>query len=138
MFAHIRERMGRAYERVIGTPGAPGFCPPYLEPPADVYETKDEVVVVIEIAGMLQDAIELEVDGSTLTFRGERRPLKGRPRRVYSQMEISHGVFQREFALPATVTPEGARAVYRDGILEITLPKAAPIVRRHLRLLLES
>lgn len=138
MFARIHERMGRAYERVLGAPGAPGFCAPYIEPPADVYETADEVVVVIEVAGLEQDAIDVTVDGPTLVFRGERRPLKGRPNRVYSQMEIGHGEFQREFSLPANVTPDGARAVYRDGILEIALPKVAPIVRRHLRLFLDQ
>jgi HSP20 family protein len=137
MFAHIHERMERVYSRVLGAPGAPGFCPPYTEPPVDVYETNDEVVVVIEVAGLKENEIELEVDGAALTFRGERAPLKGRPKRVYSQMEIGHGHFQREVALPAPVSPEGARAVYKNGILEIALPKTDPIVRRHLRLLLD-
>lgn len=138
IFAHIHERMGRAYERVLGTPGAPGFCSPYMEPPTDVYETNDEVIVLIEIAGAVAETLEIEVDGSSLVFRGERRPLKGRPKRVYSQMEISHGVFQRELSLPATVTPDGAKAVYTDGILEISLPKAKPTTRRRLWLLTQQ
>lgn len=131
----IRERMEQAYQRVIGGPGRPNFCSPVLEPAVDVYETSSEVIILVEMAGIARAQVELKVDGDTLTVRGERPPLPGRPGRIYSQMEISHGHFERGLLLPAGVNAEGATAVYKDGILEIVLPKSAPVSSRQLKII---
>lgn len=132
----IREQMEKAYQRVFGgPPGSPGFCVPYLEPPVDVYQTQTEVVVVMEMAGISEEEIEVEVEGRTMAIRGERKPPRGKPQRSYSQMEIAHGPFQRELLLPAEVNAEGMQATYSGGILEITLPKTAPSLGRHLRII---
>ena len=93
---HIQERMSRAYQRVFGSPANPGFGRPYMEPPVDIYHTDKEVVVLIEIAGIPEEEIELEVEGRSMIVRGRRKPIGGRPNRVYSQMEIMHGAFQRD------------------------------------------
>ncbi len=129
---HIQERMSRAYERVFGSPANPGFGRPYMEPPVDIYHTDNEVVVLMEIAGIPEEEIELEVEGRSMVVRGRRKPLSGRPNRVYSQMEITHGAFQRDLLLPSEVNAEAAKAVYKDGILEITLPITKPHGGRHL------
>jgi HSP20 family protein len=137
-FDHIHEQLDRAYRQLIGSPGSPGFGSPYMEPAADVYETDDEVVVQVEMAGIPEPQIEIELDGRTLTLRGERKPLPGRPRRRYSQLEISHGWFQRSLELPSDVNAAKAEATYRDGILEISLPKSAPKRERHLRIVVHK
>ena len=133
-FEHIRERMEQAYKQVLGGPGNPGFCAPYMEPAADVYETAEEVIVLVEIAGISGEEIELELEGRSLLIRGQRRPLPGRQQRRYSQMEITHGAFRRELLLPSEVDAENAVAAYKDGILEVVLPKAGPHENRHLRI----
>ena len=129
---HIQERMSRAYQRVFGSPANPGFGRPYMEPPVDIYHTDKEVVVLIEIAGIPEEEIELEVEGRSMIVRGRRKLIGGRPNRVYSQMEIMHGAFQRDLLLPSQVNAEAAKAVYKDGILEITLPVTKPHSGRHL------
>ena len=134
-FEHIRERMEQAYKQVLGTPGTPGFCPPYMEPPADVYETEGEIVVLVEIAGISGEEIELEIEGRTLVLEGKRKPLPGKPRRIYAQMEIPSGPFRREFLLPAEVNGEHATADYTQGILQVVLPKSAPGPSRQLRII---
>jgi HSP20 family protein len=134
-FERISERMDKAYQRVLGAPGRPGFCEPFMEPPVDVYQTDAEVVILVEMAGIGDAEVQLELDGQSLIIRGERRPLQGRPQRTYSQMEISHGPFRRELYLPADVDPEAASIVYKEGILEISLPKASPAVSRQLRII---
>ncbi len=131
---HIQERMNRAYKRVFGSPGRPGFGRPYMEPPVDIYHTDKEVVVLMEIAGIPEAEIEVEVEGHSMIVRGRRKPTGGRPNRVYSQMEITHGRFQRELHLPSEVNAEAAKAVYSDGILEITLPVTEPHSGHHLRI----
>ena len=133
-FEHIHERMQQAYKQVLGGPGNPGFCAPYMEPAADVYETAEEVIVLVEIAGISGEEIELDLDGRTLVIRGQRRPLPAKPRRTYSQMEIAHGAFKRELLLPSEVDAEHAAAAYKDGVLEVVLPKAGPHENRHLRI----
>lgn len=129
---HIRERMEQARRRVIGAPGRPSFSASFLELPVDVYETHDEVVIVADIAGIGRQDLELEVDGTTCILRGERRAARGGPKRDYSQMEIGHGPFQRELLLPAEVNPDALQTVYKDGMLQISLPKASPVTGRRL------
>ena len=123
---HIRERMEQARRRVIGAPGSPRFSSPFMEPSVDVYETDHEIVIVAEIAGIGRGDIELEIEGTTCTLRGERKPVRGGPKRDYRQMEISHGPFFRELLLPAEVNRDAAATVYKDGMLQISLPKASP------------
>jgi HSP20 family protein len=130
----IREHMDRA-RRIFGGPtGSGDFVAPYLEPPVDVYVTDDEVVVLVEVAGIKPEDIQIEVTDETLTVRGERLPLPGRPRRRYTQMEIPTGAFRRSVDLPASVNPEAAQAVYKDGILEVALPRATRVTKAHLRI----
>lgn len=133
---NIQEHLSRAYQRIFGgKPGSPNFGPTYMEPPVDVYHTDTEVVVLMEIAGIPEEEIEIEVEGLSMLVRGERKPMRGRPGRRYSHMEIVHGPFQRAIHLPGEVNPQEASAVYKDGILEIVLPRAAPSRGAHLRIL---
>ncbi|MEX0799892.1 MAG: Hsp20/alpha crystallin family protein [Dehalococcoidia bacterium] len=122
-FERIRERMEQAWQQVLGPPGAHRFGPPVLEPPADVYETDETVVVVAEMAGISEEEVEITVNGRMLTLSGERKPSAGEPGRMYSQLEIGHGPFRRELLLPAEVNADEARAVYSQGMLQIELPK---------------
>ena len=82
-FERIRERMERAWRQVLGPPGSPRFCPPVIEPAADVYETEREVVVVVEMAGISEGDVDITVDGRKLVVNGERKPNAGRPGRIY-------------------------------------------------------
>jgi HSP20 family protein len=129
-FERIRERMEHAWQQVLGPPGAQRFEPAVLEPPVDVYETEECVVVVAEMAGISEEEVEITVDGRMLTLCGERKPSGGEPGRLYSQMEIGHGPFRRELLLPADVNADEACAAYSQGMLQIELPK---ITRRASR-----
>ena len=134
-FEHIRERMEQARQRVIGAPGRPSFSVPFMEPAVDIYETEDQVVIVAEIAGIRDQDLALEVEGSKCTLRGERKPAQQGGKRDYRQVEISHGPFQRELFLPAAVNPDAVETVYKDGMLQIVLPKASPARSRALTIL---
>ena len=134
-FEHIRERMEQARQRVIGAPGRPSFSNPFMEPAVDIYETEDQVVIVAEIAGIRDQDLELEVDGSRCILRGERKPAPQREKREIRQVEIGLGPFQRELFLPAAVNPDAVETVYKDGMLQIALPKASPARSRTLTIL---
>ncbi len=95
-----------------------------FRPAVDCYRCDDppELRVVVELAGVDPDTLELVTSGRTLVIAGERcRPkVEG----TYQQMEIDYGRFQRTVSLPADVDTAAARATYGHGFLEIVLPIA--------------
>jgi HSP20 family protein len=94
-----------------------------FRPQVDVVKTDDppEFQVVIELAGVDPEDINLYADDQTLVIVGERRRTsKGR----YFHMEIDHGPFQRRVQFAQQVDPDNGRAEYRRGMLTVTLPIA--------------
>jgi HSP20 family protein len=100
-------------------------------PQVDCYRTEDppELTVVVELPGVDADTVQIVATGRTVAVTGERR----RPRsegRVYQQMEIEYGPFEREIVLAADVDTASARASYSRGLLTIVLPLATNPPRR--------
>ncbi len=93
------------------------------KPPVDIIETEDEIVVMIEISGIVVDDISVVTDGTVLRFSGIRRGLKCGSRVKYHKVEIQVGKFGRELKLPARVNSSEIEAHYRDGILEVDMKK---------------
>jgi HSP20 family protein len=91
-------------------------------PPTDVYETEESVAVVIEIAGLGANDYEILLRGRTLVVVGERRDAA--EKLAYQQMEIRHGKFRTQVHLPWALAGTGQEAIYENGFLKITLPKA--------------
>jgi HSP20 family protein len=90
-------------------------------PPTDVYETEENLVIKVEVAGMLEDDFEIGVEDQFVTIKGARPDLN--ERRAYHQMEIRSGKFEIAVGLPALVEIERATAEYKDGFLMIIFPK---------------
>ena len=125
-FERLRGQMDQMWRRLAGGhPGRPGFGLPVLEPPADIFETANHVVVVTEIAGIGEEEVEIEVSGNLLALRGERHDRRAQPHHRHAQVEICYGPFERVLTLPAPVDPDGAEVSYSDGFLRIALPKLA-------------
>jgi HSP20 family protein len=91
-------------------------------PPTDVYETEQQFVVRVEIAGMRDDNFEVAVENNVLRIAGQRPDHN--ERRAYHQMEIWFGSFEIAVELPVPVDVERSQAEYKDGFLMITLPKS--------------
>jgi HSP20 family protein len=96
-----------------------------FRPQVDCYrmERPAAIHVVVELAGVDPDKVQIFADERTLILAGERR----RPRstgRVYQQMEIDYGRFTRQIALPADIDVEASKATYKHGVLTIVLPLA--------------
>jgi HSP20 family protein len=97
---------------------------PAWRPPCDVFETEANIVVRVEIAGMRDGEFVIELNGRLLSIRGVRQDHAAR--RAFHQMEICFGEFNLDLELPAPVEPDQVQAVYSDGFLRVTLPKAHP------------
>jgi HSP20 family protein len=103
---------------------------PVWTPALDMYETSDAIVVLFDLAGVDADKTELNVEPHLLTVRGVRheRNVPDHPdeQRSYHALEIPYGRFERTIQLPPGVDTNAARASYREGLLEITIPKRVP------------
>lgn len=96
-----------------------------FRPAVDVYETAEEVVVILEIAGVERRAFEVQLSGNVLEVSGQRRiPAPAGAERCH-QMEIDCGPFLRRIHLPIPIAQEGLRAVYQGGFLRVTIRKAS-------------
>lgn len=92
-------------------------------PPVDIHETDErEIVLKAELPGLRREDIDLSVENSTLTIRGERRRDDQVGENQYHRVERAYGPFTRSFTLPNTIDANRVRAEYRDGVLTITLP----------------
>ncbi len=91
-------------------------------PRIDISETVDEVKVAMEIPGVDPENIDVEVKGDWMRVRG-RTERKIESKEKPYRYERTYGQFSREFTLPARVRDDQAKAVYKDGVLSITLPK---------------
>ncbi len=107
-------------------------------PPADVYETAEEVVVRVEVPGLHIEDITLTVHNETLVVRGVRREPPEQQKVVYHQLEVHYGFFERVIPLPRYIRHQDAEAVYQDGFIVIKFPKCQEVVELteiiHLRL----
>jgi len=92
-------------------------------PPMDVCETQTELRILVELPGIPQNQIEIEIVEGTLTIRGERHPDPAFRQDHLMRMERRYGPFTRSLDLPSSVDAERVRAAYRNGVLQIKLPK---------------
>jgi HSP20 family protein len=93
------------------------------QPPVDIYEDSDTVVIKAELPGMEQKDIVVKVENNTLILRGERKHDQEIRKENFHRIERYYGTFQRSFSLPQTVNLDKITASCDKGILTITLPK---------------
>lgn len=92
-------------------------------PSIDVYEEKDSVVVKAELPGMTKEDIEVNLAGENLTITGEKKEDTEVKEDNYYRRERSYGSFLRTVALPSEVKNDEIKASFKDGVLEIRMPK---------------
>ena len=96
--------------------------PNVWHPPTDVFETGENFLVRVEIAGMREADFSVTLDKQVLTIGGFRPDFP--ERKAFYQMEIHFGEFGSEIEIPGPVDPDRVEAVYQDGFLRVNLPKA--------------
>ncbi len=92
-------------------------------PNIDIFDRKNEIVVQTELPGVEKDNIDLTITKDSLTMKGEIRRDEEVKEEAYFSRERSYGSFTRTVALPGEVESEKAKATFKNGILEIVLPK---------------
>jgi HSP20 family protein len=124
--AVMQERMNRAWCAVPERSGEAVASRGTWSPAVDIYETENkEVVLKAELPGLQREDIDVTVEGSTLTIRGQRRREETVAEDAYRRVERNYGAFARSFTLPSSVDACAVRADYRDGVLTVRLPPRA-------------
>ena len=94
-------------------------------PPVDVYEDQHKIVLKLEVPGMKQEDLDIQLENNTLTVRGERKFEKEEKEENFHRIERRYGSFFRSFTVPNTVNTENVKASYDAGVLRIELEKRA-------------
>ena len=94
-------------------------------PAIDVAEDENSIIVRAEVPGCNAEDVEISVYGNTLTISGEKKIKEEKKEKGYYHVESSYGTFRREITLPTDVDSDKIDATCKDGVLSITLPKAA-------------
>jgi HSP20 family protein len=104
-------------------PGAEDFIGAWA-PPVDIFETPDHIVIRAEVPGVQKEDMDVRIDNGVLTLHGERKQDTDVNEDGALRMERVYGEFMRSFSLPTTIDAANVAATYKDGILEVTVPKA--------------
>ena len=122
----LQDRMNRLFEDATQRRAAESDVGDELEradwyPAADVFEKDDAYVVALDLPGIDRATLDISIDDNRLTIKGERVARTSTQHR----RECPNGKFVRTFSVPASVEQKNIRAKYKDGVLELSLPKQA-------------
>ena len=106
---------------------------PVFVPRADIYETEDNVVLLVDMPGVASDGVDITLEKRTLAIRGYTAD---QPHENYRQVyaEYASGDYERVFTLSEDIDRDGIEASQKNGVLRLVLPKAAPAKARKIQL----
>ncbi len=96
-------------------------------PIVDISETDGEYLIKAELPEVKKEDVKVTVENGVLTLQGERRQEKDEKGKKYHRVERSYGSFVRSFTLPESIDESGVKAEYKDGVLNLHLPKSEKV-----------
>jgi len=135
-FRDIQSEMNRLFDSFFGRPTATatGTGSRVWMPVVDMFETKDELLLNFELPGVREKDVSLSITGDLLTVRGERQFRQELNDDNYYHVERAYGKFERSVQLPIPVQADRVKATYRDGVLEVKLPKAEEVRAKEIKI----
>lgn len=101
--------------------------------PIDMYQTANDVVVKASLPGFKPEEVDISITGDTLTIKGEHTEEKEAKDEDYFYKERRYGSFSRSLPIPAQIKSDKAEAVFEDGVLTLTLPKAEEVKPKQIK-----
>lgn len=105
-----------------------------VAPVVDLFEEKDEIVAKVELPGVGKEEIEVNVREHSLTIKGEKKRKEEVKEENYYRSERSYGAFVRTVELPQEIQVDKARASFKEGLLEVRMPKSEAAKRKEVRI----
>lgn len=105
-------------------------------PAVDIHEHSDRFTLFVDLPGVQPDKVDITLADGVLTLSGERtteQPADGNERNVRTRIERGTGRFHRRFILPDSIDSDQIKAVERNGVLEISIPKQAKVQPRRIK-----
>lgn len=130
----IQNEMNRLFDSFFGRPGTVSATERIWVPLCDMYETKDDLHVSLEVPGIREKDVQVTITGDLLVVKGERKWDKELKEESYHRLERVYGKFERAVPLPVPVQADKVTASYRDGVLEIKLPKVEEIKPKEIKI----
>ena len=130
----LREAMDRLFDGAFTRPLSIRDGWSMANPAIDMYQTDNDVVVRASIPGIQADEVQINVTGDILTLKAEVKQEEERQDRAWHIREHRFGSFERSVVLPTDVKSDQAEAVFENGILTITFPKADEVKPRTINI----
>jgi HSP20 family protein len=108
-----------------------------IVPTVDLFESNGDVVLKAELPGIRKEDIEVTLSDGSITISGEKKQEEEIKRKDYYKWESSYGSFCRSFALPAEVQGDKVKSTFKDGILEVRMPKTETARSREVKVKIE-
>ncbi len=134
---HLAERIAKTFKRTTLEPFGLGGHSSF-SPKVDVREDEDYVVAMIELPGMTANDIEVTVSDATFVLRGEKKSEETTQDRKFYRIERSFGSFERHLSLPCDVKSDQSEAVFKNGVLKVTMPKSAAAKSSEKKLVIKN
>ena len=130
----IRDEMNRIFDDFTRRPFRIGLRESGWNPSVDIAETNEEIVVKAELPGMTKEDVNISITDNILTLKGEKKQEKEVKEENYHRIERSYGSFQRSFTLPVKIQHEKVKATFKDGVLNISIPKAEEVKPKQIEI----
>src|SRR5262249_26780422 len=132
-FFDLRTTMDKLFDEGFSRPWR--FLPSEPEAgfPVEVSETEAEVEVKASLPGVKPEEVEITVQNDVLTIKAEHKEEQTEKKKEYYGRELRYGAFHRSFALPTSVNADGASAEYKNGVLQLRLPKSDSVRPKQIK-----
>jgi len=131
--ASVRDIVDRLFDDRFFRPVWLGNGDRELMPALDVYTTAEDVVARLALPGVKPEDVEITIADDLVTISGSFKEEKETEEKGYLHKELSRGAFHRSFSLPAAVRSDDAKAVFKDGLLTLTMPRTEEARARHVK-----
>jgi HSP20 family protein len=122
--ATLQDSINRLFNDAFTRGGADeDFSLSAWKPLVDIFDKEDAIIIHAELAGVKKEDVSIEVKDNVLTLKGERIETREINEDKFYRKERTFGSFHRAFTLPTAINPEKIKATFKDGILEIEIPK---------------
>ncbi len=121
--ASMQDELNRVFQDAFGRRFAPEGEVVW-QPPIDIEEQEDRYTAHVELPGMKLEDIKITLEDNRLVIRGEKTRTEEKKNATYHRLERVYGTFERSFTLTHALKSDKIEATYRDGVLEVVVPKA--------------
>jgi HSP20 family protein len=132
----IQDEMNRLFNDFFGAGDLPEVAD--FVPGIDISETKNEIKVKVDLPGLTEKDVEVNLSGDVLSIKGERKEEAEEKDENYYRKERVYGTFLRQIQIPKKIKTDQVKAKFKNGVLHVILPKAEEAVEKGIKVEVEK